>query len=153
MLESLTQPPQLIASEELWNLEFGSLKVIPTSYRSTPSRALLLFESFLTRRRPLVVLDAGAGLGRNALYLARQGYTVYALDFSDVALARLEHAVESAGLNQRVSVVKGSLAEVLPFPAESFDLIVDSYVSCHFTNPVIRGQFALEIRRLLRPHG
>ncbi|MBI9086153.1 MAG: class I SAM-dependent methyltransferase [Desulfobacterales bacterium] len=37
-------------------------------------------------------LDIAAGLGKNALYLAQNGFTVEAVDISDAALARYAHA-------------------------------------------------------------
>lgn len=39
---------------------------------------------------PKVAVDVGCGAGRDALYLAKKGFTVYAYDKSDVAIARLE---------------------------------------------------------------
>ena len=46
-----------------------------------------------------LVLDLACGAGRNALYLARRGLTVDAVDISEVALAR--GRCESAGLSIR----------------------------------------------------
>ena len=46
-----------------------------------------------------LVLDLACGAGRNALYLARRGLTVDAVDISEVALARGRR--ESAGLSIR----------------------------------------------------
>ncbi len=44
------------------------------------------------------VLDLGAGDGRNSLYLAKQGFSVTAVDFSAVAMAKLENLAEEKNL-------------------------------------------------------
>jgi len=45
-----------------------------------------------------LILDIGAGQGRNALYLARQGYQVHALEPSRVAVTSLEQIARSEQL-------------------------------------------------------
>lgn len=44
------------------------------------------------------VLDLGAGDGRNALYLARKGFTVKAVDLSEAGIAKLNRLAKEAGL-------------------------------------------------------
>lgn len=46
-------------------------------------------------------LDLACGLGGNALFLARRGWTVDACDISDVALSRLADRARSEGLSVR----------------------------------------------------
>jgi SAM-dependent methyltransferase len=70
-------------------------------------------------------VDVACGLGRNALYLARAGWTVDALDVSDVALKRLDEQARVEGLNvhcRRVdlSAVGSTIDEALP--PNQFDL-------------------------------
>ena len=43
-------------------------------------------------------LDLACGTGRNALYMARQGFVVDAVDISDVGLARAQRAADEARL-------------------------------------------------------
>jgi tellurite methyltransferase len=45
------------------------------------------------------VMDLGAGEGRNALFLAQQGFEVMALDVSEVGLAKLDESAKENGLN------------------------------------------------------
>src|SRR2546426_830104 len=66
----------------LWDQEYDKFQVIPSSTRPLPSKALLLFEHCLPLSESADVLDAGCGTGRNAVYLARRGCRVTALDFS-----------------------------------------------------------------------
>src|SRR5579871_5362086 len=43
-------------------------------------------------------LDVGCGEGADAIWLARSGWTVTAIDISDVALSRAREAAERAGV-------------------------------------------------------
>lgn len=45
------------------------------------------------------VMDLGAGEGRNAMFLARQGFEVTAVDVSEVGLAKLGEVAQVNGLN------------------------------------------------------
>ncbi len=47
---------------------------------------------------PTDALDLGCGEGRNALFLARAGFEVTAVDFADVALDRLQTVAKHEGL-------------------------------------------------------
>lgn len=65
-------------------------------------------------------LDLATGDGRNAIWLARQGWTVTAVDFSQVGLERARAAAERAGVT--VAWVRADLIEWLP-PRRAFDLV------------------------------
>lgn len=69
-------------------------------------------------------LDVGCGEGADAIWLARQGWDVTAVDVSPVAVARARAAAERAGV-----VVDWVCDDVLatPFPPASFDLVSLQY--------------------------
>lgn len=69
-------------------------------------------------------LDIGCGEGADAIWLARRGWTVTAIDISDVAMCRAREAAELAGAT--VEWVCGDALQT-PFPAGSFDLISMQY--------------------------
>ncbi|KOX15683.1 bifunctional 2-polyprenyl-6-hydroxyphenol methylase/3-demethylubiquinol 3-O-methyltransferase UbiG [Nocardiopsis sp. NRRL B-16309] len=74
---------------------------------------------------PGQALDAGCGEGADALWLARRGWLVTAVDISLVALRRAAEA--SADLADRVAWTRADLAAVPP-PAGAFDLVSVQYV-------------------------
>ena len=75
--------------------------------------------------RPGRALDLGAGEGRNAVWLAEQGWQVTAVDFSQVALERAAAVAKRAGV--RVDLVAADLTEYTP-AAATFDLVVVLYL-------------------------
>ena len=92
-------------------------------------------------------LDIGCGEGADATWLARSGWTVTAIDISEVAVTRAREAAELAG-----AVVEWVCGDALqtPFPAGSFDLVSMQYPAL----PKAAGEAA--VRALLgtvRPGG
>lgn len=137
----------------LWDREYAELHVIPSSTRESPSKALLLFSEVLRFGQFKHVLDSGCGLGRNSVYLASKGCRVCAVDFSRAALDRARKAVSAAGFDSQVQLLQHSLLDRLPFRDGSFDLIVDSYVFCHFIDPGEQKSYRDEMARLLSNGG
>src|SRR5438105_12012249 len=69
-------------------------------------------------------LDVGCGEGADAIWLARRGWMVIAIDISDVAVSRAREGAKLAGA--AVDWVCGD-ALGTPFPARSFDLVSMQY--------------------------
>jgi SAM-dependent methyltransferase len=92
-------------------------------------------------------LDVGCGEGADAIWLARSGWTVTAIDISDVAVSRAREAARLAGA--AVEWICGDALQT-PFPAGSFDLVSMQYPAL----PKAAGEAA--VRALLdtvRPGG
>jgi SAM-dependent methyltransferase len=144
---------RLDSTSELWDREYDTCRVIPSSTRMLPSKALVLFSELLAFREGLRVLDAGCGTGRNSIYLANKGCEVHALDFSEVALHRLRVSATQSGVRDRIFLYHHALQNAFPFEPESFDLVLDSYVFCHFTDPGMKSFYLEELRRSVRTSG
>jgi SAM-dependent methyltransferase len=109
-----------------------------------PNGRLLAEVASLTPGR---ALDVGCGEGADAIWLARSGWTVTAIDISDVALNRARDVAKAAGVT--VTWVCGDVLRT-PFPAASFDLASLQYPAL----PKAAGEAA--VRALLdtvRPGG
>ena len=92
------------AAEELWPIE-PNVYVADIVHNMAAGRAL----------------DLACGEGRNAIWLAQQGWNVTAVDFASVAIDRARTRAEHAGVE-----VAFAVADVLAYDMEaaSFDLVV-----------------------------
>jgi SAM-dependent methyltransferase len=93
------------------------------------------------------ILELGCGTGNDAARLAREGYSVTAVDLSAEAIARAQ-----ARFGPGVSFLIADVALPLPFPDCSFDAVMSNVALHMFPDSVTRSVFA-EVRRLVRPGG
>lgn len=91
-------------------------------------------------------LDVGAGMGRNALHMARLGWDVTGIDLSAEGLTVMRSSVEKAGL--KVQTVKTSY-EAYDFGKEKWDLIAMILSWAPVENPA----FLARRKNSLRPGG
>ena len=63
-----------------------------------------------------IILELGAGQGRDTKYLLDNGLTVIAVDFSEISCAQLRQK-----FGDRLTVVNKDLRKGIDFPAESID--------------------------------
>ncbi|MFC9236337.1 class I SAM-dependent methyltransferase [Streptomyces decoyicus] len=94
-------------------------------------------------------LDLGCGDGGDALWLARLGWHVTAVDISAVAVERLAALVRSHGLGDRVTTVRTDLHT--SFPPGGFDLVCAHYLHTPFG--LDRATVLRSAAHALRPGG
>ena len=102
-----------------WDTRYAGEELV---WSSTPNQFLVAEVQGL---RPGKALDLGCGEGRNALWLAEQGWTVTGVDFSKVGLAKAARLAEAGGVN--VDWVQSDALTWRP-PAEGFDLVAVFYL-------------------------
>ncbi|MEU3607833.1 class I SAM-dependent methyltransferase [Streptomyces sp. NPDC035033] len=99
------------------------------------------------------VLELGAGHGRDALYFAREGFTVRATDFSPVGLEQLREAARAQDVAGRVTTAVHDVREALPLPDGSVDAVFAHMLLCMALSTREIHAAVGEIRRVLRPGG
>ncbi len=107
------------AEAEYWDDRYRESDRI---WSGEPNQVLVREVAELT---PGHALDLGCGEGGDAIWLARQGWRVTAVDISGVALDRAARNAVAAGVGDRIDWQRHDLAE--SFPGGEFDL-----VSAHF---------------------
>lgn len=106
---------------EHWNARYADKEFLWTV---TPNRFLVEETQGLTPGR---ALDLAAGEGRNAVWLAEQGWRVLAVDFADVAAEKAHRLAEHRGVAERVEFEVADLRHYIP-PAAAFDLVALLYL-------------------------
>jgi tellurite methyltransferase len=110
------RPP---AARDRWNRRYRERD--PATVLGPPSEWLIQNRAEIDRRAPGRALDLACGTGRNAVHLAERGFTVDALDVSDVAIAALDELAQKRGLVIRARV---SDLEREPLPQHRYDVVV-----------------------------
>lgn len=83
-------------------------------------------ERLLVEAEPGTAIDLAAGEGRNAVWLAQQGWQAIAVDFSEAGLEKARQLAERRGVADRVTTVA---ADALTYrPDEPVDLVVIAYL-------------------------
>jgi len=104
---------------EDWNRKHGEAGLL---FGAEPNRFLVAEMAGLPPGR---ALDLACGSGRNAVWLAQQGWSVVGADFADVALQQARALAVERGVE--IEWVDADLREWEP-PARAFDLVVVLYL-------------------------
>jgi SAM-dependent methyltransferase len=148
--DDLAKLDALLANREQpwWNSFYENRAKPCPFFGSTPDENLAswILEGAIPRGR---AIDLGCGNARNAIHLAKQGFDVEAVDYSETAIAWARARVAEAGVSVQLHCC--SVFELRLKP-ESYDLIYDS--GCfHHIAPHRRTQYVDVIVNALRPGG
>jgi ubiquinone/menaquinone biosynthesis C-methylase UbiE len=110
------------------------------------AEALPVFRQFKVKR----VLDLGCGVGRNSIYLAKEGFDIVGVDVSKSALKLANKWAEE----ERLSTVTFTLGTMVSIPFDDchFDAVVSISVIHHGIKKDILTTIA-EINRILKKKG
>ena len=104
---------------ESWNSRYQGRDLVWTA---APNQFLVAEVVSLVPGR---ALDLGCGEGRNSVWLAEQGWTVTAVDFSDVGISKGREMADKRGVE--VTWVVEDLNRFEP-EDQAFDLVIDFYI-------------------------
>jgi len=117
---------------EEWNRRYAGRELLWTA---RPNRFLVAEAESLPPGR---ALDVACGEGRNAVWLAEQGWRVTGVDFSDVALAKARDLAEARGVG--ADWVHADLNDYRPTP-DAYDLVLVFYLQlpARERGPILRA--------------
>ncbi|MGY1401314.1 class I SAM-dependent methyltransferase [Streptomyces sp. SS10] len=131
----------------------GTYTAHPGMYGEQPSEPATYAADVFRGAGARDVLELGAGHGRDALYLAREGFSVQATDFSATSLEQLREAARAQGVDDRVATAVHDVRDPLPLRDGSVDAVFAHMLLCMaLSTKEIHGLVG-EIRRVLRPGG
>ncbi len=102
-----------------WNQILTATKSV---FNTNPNGFLV---EMVKTRKPGAALDVGMGQGRNAIWLAQQGWTVTGFDPADKAVALANQTAQKLGVHLRTEI---TTMEKFDFGENRWDLILLSYV-------------------------
>ncbi|NUP16689.1 MAG: class I SAM-dependent methyltransferase [Streptomyces sp.] len=125
----------------------------PGMYGPQPSQAAVYAAGVFAEQGAVRVAELGAGHGRDTLYLARQGFSVEAVDFSATGVEQLDAAAEQEGLPDRVRALVHDVRTPLPWPDASLDGVFAHMLLCMALSTQEIITLVAEVARVLRPGG
>jgi SAM-dependent methyltransferase len=125
----------------MWNQRYNQPEYV---YGTQPNDFLVSVSANIPRGK---VLSLGEGEGRNAVYLASQGWDVTAVDSSDVGLEKARRLAAEKGVN--ITTITADLGDFQIQP-NSWDAIVSIF--CHVPS-AIRLPLHQAVVRGLKPGG
>jgi len=100
-----------------------------------------------------LVLELGAGQGRDTIYFAGMGLRVYALDYSENGLWGIVDKGVKTDLGEMITPVYHDLRKPLPFADASVDGCFSHMLYCMAFSRAEIGFLNGEVRRVLKPGG
>ncbi len=139
---------------ELWNEEYEA-GGIPSSVRATPSGSVVWAVEELKnhKARLQTAVDVGCGKGRNSLYLASQGMSVTAMDFTPNAISSLAEAASRFGLKEKIRQLVHDVTEPWPIGRDDVDLVVDAFCFKHISPLELRIAYKQNLLNVLGARG
>jgi len=141
-------PDEHYAPASVWDTKFRAILAA-----GEPDRSAQWLDPFL----PLLaahgchrVLDLGCGTGFDALALARRGFAVEGVDYSQVAIDAAIAMADAAGM--AIGFRQGDIGLTLPYADAAFDAVISNLVLHSFAEAALRRVIA-EVARCLRPGG
>jgi Methyltransferase domain len=131
-------------STEVWPILFDLIYSSGNvTFRTEPNELLV---RAIEGIEPGTAIDVAMGQGRNAVYLASQGWSVTGVDISPVGVERA--VMEARGLGTSINAVCADIF-TLDYGERDWDLMVFTYTPVHLVDPGVVGR----IRRGLSSNG
>ena len=99
------------------------------------------------------VIELGAGLGRDSIYLGKNSINLTALDYSENGLKILDQKIKNENLSSSISTLKFDIRDNLPFENNSIDACYSHMLYCMAFTFDELIKLNNEIRRVLKPGG
>lgn len=142
--------------QRIWENEHARPEILPSLEYTESSSGVVAFAAYLKSvgaALPLRVVDIGCGKGRNAIYLAKQGYEVYGMDYVKTAIDYTRHLAEEQKVTDHVRLYFAEIDRKWPFKDNFFDVAIDCFSSIDIETRKGREAYKEEMLRTLKSGG
>lgn len=141
--------------QQIWKQEHSTSSVLPSLAQQEPSSVAVFFADFLKDKvkPPAKVVDIGCGKGRNSVYLAKQGFEVYGLDYIQEAICVTQKLADKNEVAHKIHLYKATIDEPWSFSDNFFDIALDCFSSIDIESKEGREKYKQEMFRTLKPGG
>lgn len=115
-----------------------------------PHEDMPFIAQFFKEQKAEKILDLGCGSGRNALFLAKNGFKVWGIDNAQEGLNTLKNSAQKSGAN--IELTCADIYKKLPYKDNSFDAVISLQVLQHNKRSQIQNTIN-ELQRVLKPNG
>jgi ubiquinone/menaquinone biosynthesis C-methylase UbiE len=136
------------SSSAYWQNIYSEKELLPRIYQDRHNTTLAWIRR-LGLRKEARILEVGCGAGLMSVALAREGYTVDAMDSTSAMLHITESNARVQGVENRIRVHLADL-HALPFEARRFDLVIAIGVIPWLHSERVAFE---EMQRVLKPGG
>jgi len=124
--------------------------IYPEATEIDTKRDLEIIRKYLPKNKDIKILDAGGGIGRISIPLAKMSYRVVLLDISRTALSFARKRAEEEEVTDKIEFVEGDVCD-LKFDSDYFDFVIALRDVINYSpNP---KKAAKELTRVLKPGG
>lgn len=139
--------------QKIWQLEHKKPEILPSLEYLKASSGVYSFVSYLKSinvSHPLKIVDIGCGKGRNAIYLAEQGFEVYGMDYIKLALNYTQESAKKNNVADKVHLSLVDIGQKWPFKNNFFDIAIDCFSSIDIETKQGREIYKKEMLRTLK---
>ncbi|MGO9644502.1 MAG: class I SAM-dependent methyltransferase [Candidatus Bathyarchaeia archaeon] len=125
----------------------------PEMFGEAPSDSARKAADVFGKGKMMRILELGGGQGRDTIFFAKNGFQVWALDYSRNGVEAIMSRAQALGISDRVTVKCYDVRKPLPFADEFFDSCYSHMLFCMALMTLELEFLFGEIRRVLRPSG
>ncbi len=151
LAEAIYMEKKILDGQNLhWEATFSS---IPEMFGEEPSEPAVKAAALFSATGARNILELGSGQGRDAVFFARNGFMVNALDYSQTGLAAMREKAVALGVSDRIKTLRHDVRQPLPFEDNALDACFSHMLFCMALTEAELVFLSSEIRRVLKPGG
>lgn len=125
----------------------------PEMFGEVPSEPAQKAAEMFQKEGMIKILELGAGQGRDTIFLARRGFQVTALDYSQNGIEAIIKKALGLGLSKNITAKCHDIRTPLPFEDNIFDASYSHMLYCMALTTSELEFLSNEVRRVLKPGG